>query len=173
MLRKSVLSVLLGLIMAITLNAQPERMQSAFVYNIISKYIEWPESYKGGDFVLGVLGESPIIKEFRTLARSRTVGSQNITVVKFNSVDEITKCHLIFISKGNLADLDKVVAKIGNTMVVADGAIENKKGITLNFVMVDNKQRYELKPNFAASKGLKVSPEIANMTSEKVYTAEN
>jgi len=159
--------------MAITLNAQVERMQSAFVYNIISKYIEWPDSYKGGDFVLGVLGDSPIIKEFRTLAKTRTIGSQNISVVKFNSVEEITKCHLVFISKGNLADLENVVAKIGNTLVVADGATENKKGITINFVMVDKKQRYELKPNFAVSKGLKVSPEIANMGAEKVYVAEN
>ncbi len=173
MIRKCVLSVLIVLMIVINLNAQAERVQSAFVYNIISKYIEWPDSYKGGDFVLGVLGESPIIKEFRTLAKSRTIGSQNISVVKFNSVDEITKCHLIFISKENLEDLEKVVAKTGNTLVVADGATESKKGITINFVIVNNKQRYELKPNYAVSKGLKVSPEIANMAAEKVYTAEN
>jgi hypothetical protein len=161
------------LLVTLTLSAQTEKMQSAFVYNIISKYIEWPESYKGGDFVMGVLGDSPILKEFKMLAKSRTIGSQNISVVKFNSVDEITKCHLIFISKANLADLENVVARIGNTIVVADGATDNKKGITINFVMVNNKQRYELKPNYAVSKGLKVSPEIANMTAEKVYTAEN
>jgi hypothetical protein len=161
------------LLVTLTLSAQNEKMQSAFVYNIISKYIEWPDSYKGGDFILGVLGDSPIINEFKVLAKSRTIGGQNISVVKFNSVDEIRKCHLIFISTGNLADLEKVVEKIGNTLVVADGATEIKKGIAINFVMVNNKQRFELKPNYAVSKGLKVSPEIANMTADKVYVAEN
>jgi hypothetical protein len=161
------------LLCTLTLCAQNEKMQSAFVYNIISKYIEWPDSYKGGDFVLAVLGDSKIINEFRTLAKTRTVGSQDISVVKFNSVDEISKCHLVYISKENLGDLEKVVAKVGNTLIVADGATDIKTGITINFVTVNNKQRYELKPNYAVSKGLKVSPEIANMTAEKVYTAEN
>lgn len=157
----------------LTLSAQKEKMQSAFIYNIISKYIEWPDSYKVSDFVMGVLGDSPIINEFKALAKSRTIGSQSISVVKYNSIDEISKCHLIFISKGNLADLEKVVATVGSTLVVADGATEIKKGITINFVMVNNKQRFELKPNYAVAKGLKVSPEIANMAVEKVYIAEN
>jgi hypothetical protein len=161
------------LLVTLTLSAQNEKMQSAFVYNIISKYIEWPESYKGGNFILGVLGDSKIINEFKTLAKTRTVGSQDISVVKFNSVDEISKCHLVYISKENLGDLEKVIAKTGNTLIVADGATDIKKGITINFLMVNNKQRFELKPNYAVAKGLKVSPEISNMSAEKVFVAEN
>jgi len=161
------------LLVTLTLSAQNEKMQSAFVYNIISKYIEWPDTYKSGDFVLGVLGNSPIIKEFNTLASSRKIGGQKISVIKFSSADEISQCHLIYISKENLGDIEKVLAKTGNTLIVADGATEFKKGITINFIIVDKKQRFELKPNYAVSKGLKVSPEISNMAVEKVYVAEN
>jgi len=143
--------------------AQAEKLQSIFVYNFITKFVEWPASDKSGDFVIGVLGNSPIIDEFNQLAASRTVGSQKIVVKKFSSASEITSCHVLYVADSKTSEIATALGKIGNTLLISnrDGAI--KLGAAINFVIVDNKQRFELKTANATSKKLKVSPDLEKM----------
>jgi len=148
---------------AVNLFAQKEKIQSVYVFNFISKYVEWPASERSGDFVIGVLGNSLIIDEFRELSKTRTVGNQKIVTTKFNSAGDITKCHVLFIAKSKLDEVGAALGKIGNTLVITDDEQGIKEGVAINFLVVDNKQRFEYKSASAKSKGLVVSPELAKI----------
>jgi len=163
MLTRVLLISVFTFLSALNLFAQKEKMQSVYVFNFISKYVEWPASEKSGDFIIGVLGNSLILDEFRELAKTRAVGNQKIVATKFNSASDISKCHVLFIAKSKLDEIGTAIGKVGNTLIITDDEQGIKEGVAINFLVVDNKQRFEYKPVSAKSRGLIVSPELAKI----------
>jgi hypothetical protein len=163
MLSRVLLVAVFAFSSAINLFAQKEKMQSVYVFNFISKYVEWPASEKSGDFVIGVLGNSLILDEFRELAKTRAVGNQKIIATKFNSASDISKCHVLFIAKSKMDEITAALEKAGNTLIITDDEQGIKDGVVINFRVVDNKQRFEYSQASAKSRGLIVSPELAKI----------
>jgi len=56
-----------------------------FIYNFM-KYIEWPEAQSKGDFVIAVLGDSPVNKELQTLAAGKKLKGRNIVLKKMQHI---------------------------------------------------------------------------------------
>jgi hypothetical protein len=142
------------------------KIKAIFIYNF-TKYIEWPENQKQGDFVIGVLGNSNpnLIKELDKMATLSKIGSRGFVVKIYNSVEEITKCQLLFITaeKSNLitAAVQKVAKN--NTLVIGENTGQIKKGAVINFVYQENKQKFELSKTNAERSGLTVSSSLINM----------
>ena len=78
--------------------AQFEKLQAAFIYNF-AKYVEWPMSYKRGNFVIGVIGNQKLENELKKIARVKMVGTQKIEIIHVTSLDDIYDVHLLFVSK--------------------------------------------------------------------------
>ena len=158
---KRLLSLSIVLILAITVYGQAEKVQAMFVYNF-TKYVEWPVSSRSGNFVIAVYGNSPIYEELIKVAGTKSAGAQSIEVQKIKSLGDISSQHMIFISHDKSVDLSSIVGKIGNApsliITESDGLIS--KGSAINFVVVENRQRFELKKDNVTSKGLKVSSEL-------------
>ena len=72
--------------------AQDEMFKSLFIYNF-TKNIEWPSGYNSGDFIITVIGSSPIILELKKIAKLKKVGTQTIVIKEVNDVSAIQKCH--------------------------------------------------------------------------------
>ena len=140
------------------------KIKAIFIYNF-TKYIEWPENQKQGDFVIGVLGNSNpnLIKELDKMATLSKIGSRGFVVKIYNSVEEITKCQFITAEKSNLitAAVQKVAKN--NTLVIGENTGQIKKGAVINFVYQENKQKFELSKTNAERSGLTVSSSLINM----------
>jgi hypothetical protein len=167
MIKKRVFALMILVITTLNIYAQKEKLQTAYIYNFITKYFEWPAANQTGDFVIGVLGNSPIIDEFRELSSARKVGSQRIVVKTFKSADLITECHVLYIVESKAGELEAALAKAGTTLVVSDFESAASKGVAVNFKTVNDKQSFELKAQNAASRGLIVSPDLGKLFSQK------
>jgi len=77
-------------------HATDYKAYTLFIYNFM-KYVEWPEANSKGDFVLCVIGDSPINKELQALASTKKLKGRNIILKKCNSVEEATGSHLVFV----------------------------------------------------------------------------
>lgn len=143
-----------------------QRVQSLFLYNFAEKYIEWPEKMKKGSFVIGVLGDSPILIELPTVIGSKKIGDQSIEIKKFNSVDEITKCHIIFIPFEKSDYIKGAVVQLENssTLIISekDGALNF--GSDINFVSITGKLRFEINLGITQSKGITVGPDLLKLS---------
>ncbi len=127
-------------------HAQVAKMQSVFIYNF-TKYFQWPSSYTTGDFVIGVLGAgAAITPELQDMAATKRAGNQPIVVKTFNSTSEITNCHMLFVPKNQSANLATVLQKVGtnSTLVITENEGLAQSGAAINFVIRDNKQKFEL-----------------------------
>jgi hypothetical protein len=140
---------------------QAEKVQAMFVYNF-TKYVEWPASTKSGSFVIGIYGNSAIYEELIKVAESKTAGSQPIVVKKIGNANEINDQHMLFIASNKSRELGDIISKIGTKpmLIITESSGLIEKGSAINFVVVDNKQRFELKRENLTDKGLKISSEL-------------
>ncbi|HEV7231099.1 MAG TPA: YfiR family protein [Bacteroidia bacterium] len=163
---KRLLVICLGLFMISAAYQQKEDVvqmnahcKAIFLYNF-TKYIEWPDEYKAGNFVIGVYGSYvPLLNELNKMAATKTAGSQKFEIKSVSTVEAAAKYHILFISKENLGQFSEISNKLTGrgTLLVTEKDGMTKKGSAINFVQVDSKIKFQLsKPN-AEKHYLKVS----------------
>lgn len=144
--------------------AQVEKMQAAFIYNF-TMLINWPPSYQSGDFVIAVMGNGPIHQELEVMAKQKKAGNQNIVIKKVQSASEIGTAQMIYMSNDQKAKIGEVIAKTASnaTLVVTEWDGAAGLGATINFVLVDQRLRFELNESKASSKGLKLAANLIKL----------
>jgi YfiR/HmsC-like len=157
------LKILLLLSLPLWSQAQDYKIQSLFVYNF-AKHIEWPTDQQKGDFVIGVLGSSAAIDQFKTSMGTKLKGTQKIVVQDLASSGSFDKCHIIFIATEQTNQLAKIKQAIGNASVLIvtekDGSI--KQGSSINMFLKNGKMAFEINQQIKSS-SLKVSAEILRL----------
>jgi YfiR/HmsC-like len=115
------------------------KFKSQYVYNFI-KYIEWPDNYKQGNFVIGISGSNQDLFDFfkSNLEVRKTVYNQAIEVKSINSASEAAGCSLVYILSDNSNQLPEIVSKLKgkSTLILAEKEGMAKQGVCLNFVYV-------------------------------------
>lgn len=140
------------------------KFHTVFIYNF-TKYIKWPASSQNGDFVIGILGNSPIIPELERMANVKKVGNQNIVVKKFNNAASISNCQILFIpsvESNSLKDV-KNVLKNKPTLVITERVGMAQKGSAINFVLQGGRWRFELNKATTDAAGLKVADQLSRL----------
>lgn len=167
---KTLMVIGLVFMMTTTTKAQVAKYQAAYMYNFFS-YVEWPSSYRNGDFIIGVLGsKDAVVKELLEIARAKKVISQRITVNTFNSVSEITKCHALFIPAAQSAYVAEAAEKIGtnSTLLISSTPTGIAQGAAINFLVVNSKLTFDLKTSNAKKYNINVSSSL-NQLANKVH----
>ena len=157
--------LLLLLVLSITdLKAQNEKFKALFMYNF-TKYIEWPGDKQSGDFVIGILGNSPMKKELEVIKKKKKVGSQPIKVKVFNSINDIGSGHILFIPSGKSSSLDEVKARVGGkgVLIITDRPGFGRKGSGINYVLKGGHQDFEINKSTMAEQRLKVNSALYSL----------
>lgn len=145
--------------------AQTEKYKALFVYNF-TKHIEWPANLKSGDFIIGVVGQKQLTDKLIEITNSKKVGSQNIVIQTFNSIDEVSNCHILILGSNNSTP-KRVTAALTkaskNTLIVANGNNMAAKGATINFTIQEGKLKFELNKGDASTRSLKISSYLENL----------
>ena len=150
--------------------SQVPKYQAAYMYNFFS-FIEWPADSRTGNFNIGVLGSSDaIVPELQAIASSKKVITQPIMILPFNSVASITKCHVLFISAAQSANIEAALAKIGSnsTLLITATSKGISNGAAINFTVKSGKLGFELKSSNAKKQNVKISSSL-NQLATKVY----
>ena len=105
----------LPLLILVVLNISAINGQQAVNYalhaNIIyrfTKYIDWPDSNNSGDFVIGIVGDTPLYDELEDFTENKTVGNRKIVVKKMTSSADSYSCQILFISDDKSKSLKKI-----------------------------------------------------------------
>lgn len=140
------------------------RFHSIFIYNF-TKYIQWPTSQQSAEFIIGVYGNSPISEELEKITSNKSVGTQKIVVKRFKNISEVSDCHILFVPSNGSSNFEAVQQKLKgkSTLVITEKSGLIEKGSCINFVLQDNKWKFQLNESAAQNAGLKVSRELAQM----------
>jgi hypothetical protein len=142
----------------------PSKIKATFIYNF-TKYIEWPASYKQGNFIIGIVGTTPLLKDLSNMAATKKAGTQPFEIQSFPNVNAISKCHLLFVASDNAANIKEISNKMKgySTLIVAEKPGCAKLGAAINFVIQENKQRFELNKANAEKYNLKIGSSLAGL----------
>ena len=144
---------------------QVEKYKSVFTLNFI-RYIGWPDDAKQGDFVIGVLKNSKIADWLTKQSGGKKFGYQNVVIKKFNSVDEVVDCQVLYVASNiNFSrHSETLLGKIGkSSLVVTETEGATKHGSVINFVVRDEKLKFEIHKSNAQNLGLSISSKLSNM----------
>lgn len=137
------------------------KIKAVFIYNF-TKYIEWPQTYKEGAFTIGVIGETSLYSELVKMTETKKVANQTLEVKKFISPSEITKCHILYICRDKSGNLSEILKKVksNSTLIVTEENGLMDKGAGINFVIKENRQKFELNKGNVERYKLKVSSNL-------------
>ena len=141
------------------------RVKAVFLYSF-TKYIEWPDNYQEGNFVITVYGGSAsLITELKNITSTKTLGTQKFEIKSASSIDAIGKTHILVIPQESTYKINEILARIKgkSTLLVTEKSGMAKQGSAINFVVVDNKQKFELNKSNAERYNLKVSSNLSSL----------
>jgi hypothetical protein len=141
-------------------------LKASYIYNF-TKLIQWPEDYKKGSFVIGIVGSNEYLSnELFKMASSKTVDGQKFEIKILSSTADLPKIHIIYLSSDNSTQLSDVVNQLKgkSTLIITEKTGLAKQGSGINFVYLKNKMEMELnKPNIEKC-NLKMASKILEMS---------
>mgnify|MGYP006283206027 CR=1 FL=1 len=166
-MKKGVLVIMMMVLMAGFAKAQMEvdQAKAKFIYNF-TKFFDWPQSERSGNFIIGVVGSDNVYDELTDITSGKRVVTQDITVKKFRSYDQIEKCHVLFVSTYKDDIISTAHKKTGHyTLIISDASNSLNKGAALNLFLDGERLKYKFEDSNALKMGLKFHSKIKEMAS--------
>src|SRR6185436_13251163 len=105
-----------------------------------TKYIEWPIEQRNGDFVIAIVGDSPLFNELKKTTLNKMAGNQKIIIKQFSAKQESFDCQILFISEDASGALKKIISSTQNlpVLIVTEEEGLGQKGSCINFEIINN-----------------------------------
>lgn len=169
-LRASILALALALALAgpraVQADAQAEeyRVKAAFLYKF-GAYVEWPErsfASRESPLAIGVIGADALADELAQIVAGRNVNGRAVLVRRLHPGDSLRGVQVLFVGRVGNERLTEILAATRDKAVLT--VTESEKGLelgsTINFVIVDNRVRFDVAPPQADSRSLRISARL-------------
>jgi hypothetical protein len=142
------------------------RIKAAFLLNF-TKYITWPDASFGSDgdpIKVCLLGDSPFGAALDSI-KGKEVNGRPIELVHAPTPDKLPACHVIFF--GNNMDMEDVDPSLQlheqPILTVGEKKGFASRGGMINFIVVENKVRFEINPGAVEAASLKISSQLLKL----------
>ena len=169
-IRIGLLAMLLGASLATTCNAQSAvealeyRIKAAFVCKFAG-YVEWPAQVfarPDSPIVIGVVASDAIVDELARTAAGLSADGRPLVVRRLQRGEPPASAHVVYIAGSEEGRLAETLATLKNqpVLVVTESSHALALGSMINFVVVDDKVRFDIAPQAAESSRLRISARL-------------
>lgn len=158
-----VIFLLLGIVApAHAQHASEYEVKAAFLFNF-TKFTEWPGdafARQSDFFILGILGKDPFGEYLDEIAEGEKVAEKKLLIQRYNSVDEIRDCQILFINMpGETAYvIDRLKGR--SILTVSDDSIFSKLGGIVQFYNDNGAVRLQINPIAAKEANIDISSKL-------------
>jgi hypothetical protein len=140
------------------------QVKAVFLFNF-AQFVDWPAQAFANDqapIVIGVLGEDPFGSYLDEVVQSEKIGDRALVVRRYRRVEDATGCHILFVSRSNAAQLDRVLARLQGKNVLTVGDLDNfcLRGGMVRFVTEKGKIHLRINMDVAKAAGLTISSKL-------------
>jgi len=135
------------------------QVKAVFLFNF-AQFVDWPaDAFPESDtpLVIGVLGDDPFGSVLDQTVRGEHVGGRPFQVRRYQRVDEIKTCHILFVGRSEESRPEGLLAALKNRPILtvsdADGFAE--RGGMIRFVT--DRKRIRLQINLAAAEAARLT----------------
>jgi hypothetical protein len=176
-----VLLVLLGAGLAATCRAQSDaealeyRIKAAFVCKFPS-YVEWPENVfarPDSPIVIGVVGSGVVIDELTRTAADLSADGRPLAVRRLRRGESVAGTHILYVAHSEEGRAAETIAaaKGQPVLVVTESNQAPVPGSMINFVVVENKVRFDIAPQAAELNRLRISARLLGVARNVITKA--
>jgi len=150
-----------------TIKAQQD-VSYAVHANIIyrfTKYISWPVYGPSADFIIGIVGATPLYEELESFIANKTVGNRKIIIKKMSSSADEFACQILFISEDQSGSLKKIaeITKGSSILIVSESSGQSTKGSCINFVIINDHLKLEINKSNIEGRNLSIATELLSL----------
>ncbi len=151
-----------GTVMA-QVSEQEANLKAAFIYNF-TKYIDWGNYSDRNEFVIDVLGDTTIAHSLEQIAKEARINDKPIVVHVLENPSEAAGCDILFISRKCHFTLDKILPLVGKgVLTISEQPGYAEQGTAFNFIIVNNKLKFEANLKAISSAGLKAGSQLLKL----------
>jgi hypothetical protein len=151
--------------------AENEALEYAVKAAYLSKfglYVEWPRaafSSPSSALNLCIAGEDPFGATLDKAVADQRIGNRAIVVRRLKTVARDSGCHILYIGGSDRRHIRQVIDAVQGTgvLIVSDGAIPAPAGSIINFVVKDNRVRFDIDDEAADQNALTVSSKLLSL----------
>jgi len=152
--------------------ADEYRVKAAFLYKFGS-YVEWPSgSFARTDspVTIGVMGADALAEELAQIVAGRNVNGRPVLVRTLRPGDPIAGLHVLFVGRSDGRRLAEILAAArGRALLTVTESEEGLElGSVINFVVVEDKVRFDIAPPPSESSNLKISARLLGVARKVV-----
>ena len=140
------------------------QIKAAFLYNF-AKFVEWPADAftdPHSPIVLGIVGEDPFGSDLDGIVYAKTVNGRGFMVKRLAPGPDLRTCHILFISSSEKKRLAQILEQLKGSSVLTVGEMDRfvQSGGAVNFLLEQNRVRFEINVDAAARARLKISSKL-------------
>jgi uncharacterized protein DUF4154 len=152
------------------ISAPEYTLKAAFLYHF-TKFTRWPEGAfddATSPFVIGVLGDDPFGPLLDQTIAGKTVQDRPLEIRRFKRIEELGRCHLLFVSASERKSLSQVFAALQGkpVLTVGDAPEFLEQGGMIGFVIRDERVQFEIRPERADRVGLRFSSQLLKLVKD-------
>lgn len=149
-------------------------VKAVFLLNF-AQFVEWPaEAFaeSTSPIVIGILGEDPFGRVLDDVVQGEVVKNRRLTVERFQHVDEVDTCHILFISSSETQRYEQILAALQRRSILTVGDREGfaASGGMIRFVTEQNRIRFRV--NVAAIKAARLVVSSRLLRAAEIVGAE-
>jgi hypothetical protein len=116
--------------------------------------VKWKEYTKKQTFKIAILEDSPITSSLNALAKNK-----NIEIKEYKDISDLRFCHILFVPNNSTIPLETILSKYSGkpVLIVTERNGSGKKGAHMNFIMIDNKLKFEVNLKAINKAGIGIS----------------
>lgn len=142
-----------------------DEVEAAFLYRFAG-YVEWPaEAVSAPDFTIAVLGDDALVQALQRILPQHQLKNHPAKARRITRVQELGDAQMLFIGPQYNEELRSVIARAAGHPVLVVTASDHglEAGSCINFLIVDQRVRFEVSTTAAEHEGLKVSAELLSV----------
>lgn len=145
---------------------QEYNLKAAFLYRFLD-YVEWNSmssvnSNAEDPLRIAILGESGLYAPLMEISRDKRAGPRTIRVRQISSVTEIGTSQVVFVSRNYKYGIDAVLNRMADkpALIISEQKGDVDKGSHINFLISDNKLKFEVNLKSASRSGIKIGSQL-------------
>lgn len=163
---KRLLLMIALLCLPMLVGAQVTKAKAMLTLNFI-RYIGWTDEARQGDFVIGVIKDKDLASHLRQQSEGKKFGFQDVVVKEYKNAEELEDCQVVYCSSSVSFSRASgtIMGKVGKgTLLITEQEGATNSGSMINFVVRDEKLKFELCKKNASYAGIQFSSKLEQMT---------
>ena len=138
-------------------------LKAAYIYNFIL-YTDWDSAGARNTITIGILGPSNIAAPLSDIARTMRIKNKRIIIKRFSQPEDLGSCNVLFISKNLPYSIPSIMERVPKgVLTISEEFGSARQGTAFNFVIVNNKLKFEANLQTIIASGLRVSSKLLKL----------